>query len=856
MQTGKTLKRMKENAQKEISLNSDWKLRSEPLCSGLDKAFELTHDPDGWISTPIPGDIHQGLIRAGKIKEPLLALNSFDCSWTENRSWWLRKTFNFLPEWEDIDLIELELNGLDSNAEIFLNGHHIGSHRNAFYPYIRDILPWLQEGVNTLLVRLTTGLETISAVDVASAADPRFVDRSEGEKSGHPERFDSRRTFIRKPQYTFGWDWNPRLATIAIAGDVKIRAMNSACIRDVHLKSIQDEGSTSVGVTVTLDKFHYYQTAQGSVIVSLIDSTGRVYQDQKEVLLKSGYNYVALTVPIENPRLWWPNGLGEQHLYQVQVELNIDNLVINYPTFDYGLKFIELDTKDKFSFIINNQKVFCKGANWVPADAIYARVSEEKYQSLIGEAQQANFNMLRVWGGGLYEPEVFYRACDRHGIMVWQDFMFACAPYPDHLTNFMDEVEREAEYQTRRLRNHACLVLWCGNNENHWAFRDWWDEKTNAGSKIYNYLLPKIVQLNCPEIPYWNSSPYGGKNPNCYKIGDCHTWADSAMNEDMQKRITPEVYDQIDARFISEYGYPGAPEKASVLVYMDGSCLDLESRVWHHHTNAFEKQTVISGIRKHYLENENPTLDEYLLYSGLCQGLMLGYSIDSARSNANCLGNLFWMYNDSWGEVGWTVIDYYLRRKPSWYFVRRANAPVRMILRPEGDDISLIIANDSREAISLELEYGYLSLDGNQADMQTIQVESRPLKRTLICVFPRGNHDPTLGLWVARPTHKSVLLPAIFRAVDFQVLKVTYPGLSATLIESSQQEHIFKINAQSYAHAVHLILPEGAIPSDNYFDLLPGDEREIIIWVPPSLTLETLETRSVNPLRSGMQKSF
>ena len=457
---------------------------------------------------------------------------------------------------------------------------------------------------------------------------PRFMNMPDDSLDSRPERDDPRRTFVRKPQYAVGWDWNPRVVTIAIAGDVKIRAMREACIREVRLKPVQENGDISVAATVTIDKFHYYQTTTGSISVNLTDETGQVYQTEKDVFLRSGNNYVKMTIPIENPNLWWPNGLGEQHLYQVQAELKIGDYSTVHPPFEYGLRFIDLDTREKFAFIINGVKVFCKGANWVPADTLYARVTAEKYETLIYEAHQANFNMLRVWGGGLYEPDAFYQACDRHGILIWQDFMFACAPYPDHLESFKQEVEREADYQTRRLRNHACVALFCGNNENHWGFRDWWNEETKAGAEIYNYLLPRIVHHNCAEIPYWNSSPYGGDAPNCYEIGDSHPWAATAMNPEMEKRINPECYDQIDALFISEYGYPGAPDIASVLEYMDGAPLNRKSRTWQHHNNVFEKQTVDAGIRKHYLGEKEPTLDQYFLYSGLCQGMMLEYSID------------------------------------------------------------------------------------------------------------------------------------------------------------------------------------------------------------------------------------
>ncbi len=279
---------------------------------------------------------------------------------------------------------------------------------------------------------------------------------------------------------------------------------------------------------------------------------------------------------------------------------------------------------------------------------------------------------------------------------------------------------------------------------------------------------------------------------------------------------------------------------------MDRAPLDPDSEVWHHHTNTFEKDTVAAGIRKHYTEPETLNIDDYLLYSALCQGTMLGYALELMRSRADCDGSLFWMFNDCWGEVGWTIVDYYLRRKPSWYFVRRAFAPIRMILRPAGDEINLVIANDTQIAESLVLEVGYLSLDGSFDDYETIQVNVFPLARTQVFNFKRENHDPRRGLWFARTTGESILLPAIFRSVDYRKLQVSTPGFETNLVKLKEQVYTFKISTDSYAHAVYLDLPEGAVPSDNYFDLLPGESRDIQVISPEPLRSDAMRVSCVN----------
>ena len=843
---------------KETLLNGTWELIDEPLATTAEDAGRVLARTDGWIQQPVPGDIHQGLMATGRIKDPLLGLNSFECAWTEERSWWFRKTFATEPAWLTSDAVELELNGLDSNASIFLNGQHVGDHTNAFYPFVVDIKPRLNaDGDNTLLVRLTAGVEGV----MPDMLEPLGVPVSTEAGNGRPERGDQRRVFVRKPQYSFGWDWSPRAATTAIAGDVKIRAFNTACIRDVRVlpQRVPDTDITraiDVRVTVSVDFLHFFKTGDGTVRLTITDEQGKPAAEKvsKAVLLRSGLNYVDFVFRLEEPKLWWPNGLGEQHRYTVKAEL-VAGKERAAQTAKVGLRFVDLIDRELFAFVVNDQKVFCKGADWIPADTIYARVSAEKYDALVREAKLAHFNMLRVWGGGLYEPEAFYDACDRHGILLWHDFMYACAPYPDHLGWFVEEARREANYQTKRLRNHACMALWSGSNENNWGFDEWWHEKTRGGAHLYNYLLPSIVRDNCPEIPYWNGSPYGGETPNASEVGDRHHWHDCMMNPDMNKRITPEEYDKCTSLFISEYGYIGAPVKETVVEYLDGAPFDRQGQVWQHHNNTFEKNTVDAGIRKHYADPETISLDEYFLYSGLTQGLMYGYSLESFRARPDCHGGLFWMYEDCWGEVGWTIVDYFVRRKPSWYFVRRALDPARLILREHKGTITVTLANDTPVKLNGTLEYGVQSLDGKRRDLHQNRFTCLPLSRTVVATFKKGAGDPAGQVWMARVKDLAGLkdlrglgiLPATLRATDVRRLELSTPSLTLEVSKASKGGWMARVTTDVFAHAVHFSLPEGAVPEDNYFDLLPGETRHVRIAYSGTLKAKQVGVTSVLP---------
>jgi beta-mannosidase len=283
------------------------------------------------------------------------------------------------------------------------------------------------------------------------------------------------------------------------------------------------------------------------------------------------------------------------------------------------------------------------------------------------------------------------------------------------------------------------------------------------------------------------------------------------------------------------------------MTYLDGARFDRRGEVWQHHNNVFEKQTVDAGIRKHYVDPDILSPDDYLLYSGLVQGLMYSYALDSMRVRSNCHGSLFWMFEDCWGEVGWTIVDAYLRRKPSWYFVRRAYAPLRLIARPEGDDhVRIVLANGTPEPAAFEMEVGYVSLDGSTRDLTTVAVEAPPLARHTAARFGRGDHDPHRGLWIARAPDRPEIPPAILRACDYRDLAVVPCRLDVDVTPVSERACSVWVSADAYAHAVHLTLPPGARPSDAYFDLLPGETREIVVTAPEGLDPEAVTVRCVN----------
>ncbi len=834
-----------------IYLNQDWLLTYEDISVKAECLQEVSNKNEGWLKTDVPCDIRQPLITNRIINEPLEGMNCFDSEWIENKSWWFKKEFVIDDSFLDADVIELNMTSLDYGADIFLNGSIIGKHISAFYPFYKDVKKYLKTGLNIIVVRLTTGLETVDIDDMN-----RYVMSSEEDR--RPKRGDKRKGFLRKPQYSFGWDWNPRVATCGIMGDVWMESHKKAVIRRVrtYVKSLSPE--VILGFEIETENFHPFSTIDAIIELSMGIDNECFIITKSDTILKSGISYIILEAPVKNARLWWPNGMGEQSLYDIKVSMKVNDMKIDYPSFKYGIRTVNMDTsylpnnEKLFALVINGVKVFCKGANWVPADSLYGRISDKKYETLVLEAKEANFNMLRIWGGGLYERDIFYDLCDKYGIMLWHDFMFACSEYPDDQAWFLSEVEKEADYQTKRLCNRPSIVLWCGNNENHWGFDQWWQNTGYHGSKFYNYVAPKAVHANCPDIPYWNSSPYGGEHPNGSDRGDRHHWNDCMMSENMQKRIVPEEYDKVTAKFVSEYGYIGPVVKSSVEKYLAGAPFDVDSDIWQHHTNTFEKDTVVAGIRYHYINPESLSMDEYLLYAGLCQGLIYNYSIEALRYKEYCHGCLFWMYNDSWGETGWSIIDYYMNRKISYYFVKRAFAHVKYILRSDTQIINVIGLNDTGVNIKQELEYGYISFDGTFGDSKTQSVELPAYSRNILLKFYKKNYDQTKGVWYVRSNYDDNISPAVLRSGTYRELELPYADIKIKdCLLSGENLHI-TVYSNNYAHGVRFNLPDYFKLSDNYFDLLPGESKKIVLYnVPEDLDISKIIPKAVNSIQNN-----
>ena len=560
--------------------------------------------------------------------------------------------------------------------------------------------------------------------------------------------------------------------------------------------------------------------------------------EQKDIFLKSGYNTVSFDVEVADPKLWWPNGMGEQPIYQAQLSVTANGVVNQSNQISVGICTVKLnidridEKRRNFAFEVNGVKLFCKGANWVPADAIYAQVDEEKYCRLVEEAKKANLTMLRLWGGGIYEPDCFFEECLKNGILLWQDFMFSCAHYPDHNPEFLFECQKELEYQTKRLRKFANLALLCGNNEiclhqsplSQFDYSFSMNHKNTCGYYIFNHLAPITVEKYCPHITYWNSSPYGGNLSNSTEIGDQHHWWLVSLPGVKNSMVEPLSYDYITSNFVSEYGCMAPVSKASMMDYAEDEPIDRDSLLLKYHTNSFENGMIAMGIEQNYCDPTNLTLDEYILYGQMMQNVMYQYSLEAMRFIDLCNGALFWMYHDVWGEDGWTIVDYYMRRKASYYGVKRAFATVRAIFRQQEDTVVLKIANDTDEEQTVNAKVGFISYDGTQVELKQHQFRIAPYSCESVLQLSAELSEN--GTWFFIPDDQT-LETAYWYRTSFKNLPLVQPELKIEQ-KADGNDTVVTVKSNIFAHGVHFT--DDYYASDNYFDLVPGVSKTFRIY--------------------------
>ncbi|MHC4915393.1 MAG: beta-mannosidase [Planctomycetota bacterium] len=657
----------------------------------------------GPLPATVPGTVHTDLMKAGRIPDPHLGLNEEKVRWVAERDWSWSREFEVSGELLARDRVELVFEGLDTAARVLLNGEEVAESDNMYVPLRVDVKPRLRAGVNSLEVRIES---------------PVRLRRQREEQAGLELRQGQGKAaaYLRKAPYSFFWDWGPELPTSGIWKPVRLEAFE-ARIADVwpRVELAADAKSAKLSARVAVES-----AAAGRAELALrLAGHGLELEVVEEVELAAGASTHEVTFEVESPELWWPNGYGDQPLYELRSALRAGGAEIDADSHRVGFRAIELvrepdERGESFLFRINGVPVFCRGANWIPDDSFLPRVTRERLERAVAMAAGAHMNMLRVWGGGVYESEDFYDLCDERGILVWQDFVFACGMYPDHLDWFRESVRREAEANVKRLRGRTCLALFCGNNECHQGWHEWgwktsgkWDRF--YGERLYHEVLPEVVSRLAPDTVYWPGSPWGGEPPNSQDVGDTHYWGV------WHRREPAEGYESLTCRFLSEFGFESGPCPAAVREFAGGREVFPDSQVMLSH----EKCTDGKVKLRQYLETEFGVgaardLTGWIYRSQYVQAHCIGTALRHTRRRfPECGGVLFWQHNDCWPVTSWSCMDHRCRPKALWYQARRDFAPAACSVADREDRVSVwVVANRPGDAPAGDVRVRLLDFAG------------------------------------------------------------------------------------------------------------------------------------------------
>lgn len=795
---------------------------------------------DNWRPAVVPGTVHQDLLRNKLLPDPFYGTNEKKIQWVENEDWEYKTTFLVTPEQLSRGAVQITFEGLDTYADVFLNGSLLLKSDNMFVAYSVPVKEVLRAGENRLHILFHSPIkQTLSQWESNGFDYPADNDHHDKHLS----------IFTRKAPYSYGWDWGIRMVTSGIWRPVTLKFYDMATIDDYHVKqlSLTDEKALLSNELEINNVSGKEEMVEVLASYSLKDGdSGTVKQT---VALSPGKNYINLPVTVEKPVRWMPNGWGEPALYDFSAQVVCGGKVIAEKHHRIGLRTVRLvNEKDKYGesyyFEVNGIPMFAKGANFIPNDALLPAMTTERYQTLFRDIKEANMNVIRVWGGGTYEDDRFYELADENGILVWQDFMFACTAYPADPT-FLKRVSQEAEYNIKRLRNHACLAMWCGNNEileglKYWGWQSRYTKETYEQlyrdyDKLFRELLPaKVKELDSGRF-YVHSSPYFANwgRPDSWGTGDSHNWGI------WYGKKTFESSDTELGRFISEFGFQSFPEMKTIATFAAPKDYEIESEVM----NAHQKSSIGNNLIHTYMERDFivPEKFEDFVYVGLVlQGQGIRYCLEAHRRNRPyCMGTLYWQLNDSWPVVSWSGIDYYGNWKALHYQAKRAFEPLLINAVHEDGDLNIYLISDKLQSLSdLTLTMQLVDFNGKRLDKRKVSVHA-PANASEK-VFGRA-----LDEWADENQRKECFLlltlndksgHEIARRVHFFVptkeLKLPETTVKYTVkLQDGRCE--VTLDSRRLAKDVFVQIPiQGARFSDNFFDLLPGETKKITITSP------------------------
>lgn len=789
----------------ELLLNGQWQMK-------------VVHH-DTWMTTSVPGSVMTTLLEQEKIEDPFYRDNEDQSREILKHDYEYTRDFEVTSDLMHQDHIVLRCEGLDTLSDIFINNDKVASTDNMHRTYEFDIKPFIKEGHNTIHM---TFYSSIAYIGEKHAEQP--LNGVEHAIEGYQ--------YMRKAHSMFGWDWGPKIPDMGIWRDIMIVGWDDARIEDVYVHQDHQSDRVDLNVHVQVDKSNDDSLDVEVVITS--PSGERIQQQVTSERVKE-----AINVTIEQPQLWWPNGYGDQALYHVEVTVKSKDNTLDAHAFNIGLRTIDIrhepdEWGKSFEFIVNGIAIFGMGANYIPEDSLLPHTSRERTERLIKDSTEANFNMIRVWGGGYYPDDYFYDLCDQYGLIVWQDFMFACSVY-DLTPEFEDTIKQEVIDNMKRIRHHASLGLWCGNNEVEEGWEYWgWPERSKFRThylKLFEIVLPELVDKYDPQTFYWPSSPSSGgafDRPRDPNIGDVHYW-------EVWHGLKPFTeYRKFHFRFCSEFGFQSFPSLKTVKTFTKPEDRNVFSYVMEkHQKNDGANGTILTYLSDTFLYPKD--FDSLLYISQLLQGEAIKYGVEHWRRNRGIsMGSIYWQLNDCWPVASWSSIDYFGRWKALHYFAKRFYAPVLLSIKEEGTDAELHVTNETRRKVAATVAWKLRSNDGkvlksgqvtqNIEPLTADKFESLSFADVLVGDRKRETYlEAVLHLDGTVESSTTVLFtqPKHFAFLD--------PKLESDVTEEADQ-FVVTVTADAFAKYVELDFKnaDGKF-SDNYFDVSPGTQKIVTV---------------------------
>jgi len=813
-------------AKNTLDLTGKWQFREYPLSARRMRDLDCS----GWHQTSVPCSIFHSLAQAGRIDQKQLNSSPEEFSWVSEKPWVFRKVFDCPAELLQSDRIDLVFDGLDTVAHVWLNSKLIGRCSNMFIPLRLDVTGLLKPADNTLLVKFDPSAEFAGklADRYGILADSAVMNPF--------------RVYIRKAQYQFGSDFCPALAGCGIWQPVRLEGIKTARFKDVHIRTIDcNELYADIRIAVKLDKI------KDESLLCNITLSRQLQAISQKLTFDKNHDFHSTVIRVEKPALWHPSGYGQQNMYNISLDLLKVDELIDRSIHNLGIRTVRLNRSPdehgrKFTFEINGIPVYARGCCWIPPSLLPGSACD--YEQLLSKAADANINMLRVWAGGYYENEQFYALCDRLGIMVWQDFMFASDYYPDRRW-FLDEVEKEARSIVKRLRNHCCIALWCGNNEIDWMHHKGTLGKGKKfyGKSIYHRILPRIVGELDGDRDYVPSTPSGDDpaGPNDTNSGTVHQWDVWSGFAPVNAFVCPA--DEIP-RFVAEFGLQSLPDVETVREFCSDATLPRRASCYEIEKHNYQPE---GNSRLHRYVSElfgcTDDLQRLIYLSQLTQARAAKLCVEHLRAhNFRNSGVLFRQFNDSFPAITFSALDFTGRPKALYYYAKHFFSPLLVTIVPEFDkqraghakpapplcSLTAVIVNDSPDFVSGRLICRLIDLSGNILDMAHFPLSISPhrlsnFKLPKTFVYPENPHNSAVLCRVEK--NDLVACENLYfylpdKYIDWPIVHIT-PKISP--LDCGRWK--LSLKSDTIAKDVQILCPSAAQFSDNFFDLVPAVSR-------------------------------